>query len=169
MRSIFFLMWMLVFVLPGVMGEESFAQGKLDGEEIEIEKVEVRVTSQGPVVLLKVGPKAIPIYVDPTVAGSIQGVLSGHVFPRPLSHDLMHTILNAYSVRVDRVFISLKNGIFYGKMTLSLNGQSKIFDSRSSDAIALAIHFHTPIVVSRELLQSAGKPLAEPDDRQVQL
>ncbi|MCA9471443.1 MAG: bifunctional nuclease family protein [Nitrospirales bacterium] len=148
----------------------SYAQeSSLESEEVVIEKVEVHVSSHGPVVLLEVGQQAIPIYVDPTVAGSIQGALSGFMFPRPLSHDLMHTILEAYSVKVDRVFISLKDGIYYGTMTLSLNGHTKIFDSRSSDAIALAIHFHTPIVVSRELLESAGKPIPGKEQEKIQL
>ena len=138
-------------------------------DEVVIENVEVQVSEHGPVVLLEVGEKAIPIYVDPTVAGSIHGALSGQKFPRPLSHDLMHTILESYGVKVDRVFITLKAGIFYGTLTLSINGEAKQFDSRSSDAIALAIHFNTPIVVSKNLLDSAGKGLEEEKEGQVEL
>ena len=129
----------------------------------------MRISDQGPVVLLEVGEKAIPIYVDPTVAGSIHGALSGQKFPRPLSHDLMHTILEAYGVNIDRVFITLKEGIYYGTLTLSINGETKQFDSRSSDAIALAIHFKTSIVVGKDLLESAGKALEEGKKGQVQL
>ena len=143
------------------------AEGQSD--EVVIENVEVQVSDHGPVVLLEVGEKAIPIYVDPTVAGSIHGALSGQKFPRPLSHDLMHTILDSYGVKVDRVFITLKEGIYYGTLTLSINGEAKQFDSRSSDAIALAIHFKTPIVVSKNLLESAGKGLKEEKKGQVQL
>ena len=138
-------------------------------EEVEIEKVEVRMSDHGPVVLLAVGDRAIPIFVDPTVAGSIHGALSGQKYPRPLSHDLMHTILEAYGVKIDRVFITLKDEIFYGTLTLSVNGETKQFDSRSSDAIALAVHFKTPILVGKELLDSAGKPVDEEGEGQVQL
>ena len=109
--------------------------------DVVVEKVEVRMSEVGPVVLLIVGNQGIPIYVDPTVAGSIHGALSGQKFPRPLSHDLMHTILEAYGVSIDRVFITLKDEIFYGTLTVSVGAQTKQFDSRSSDAIALAIHF----------------------------
>ncbi|WP_454064684.1 bifunctional nuclease family protein [Candidatus Nitrospira salsa] len=166
--------WTLVLLLSVGMGVGVNAQEKFESEdeEVVIENVEVRVTPQGPVVLLEARERAIPIYVDPTVAGSIQGALNGLKFPRPLSHDLMHTMLEAYSIQVDRVFISLKDGVYYATMTLSLNGQLKIFDSRSSDAIALAVHFHTPIVVSRTLLESAGNPRDDEDDKkegQVQL
>ena len=158
--------WFLIELI----GMTSYAQEvSQESEEVVIEKVEVQVSSHGPVVLLEVGQQAIPIYVDPTVAGSIQGALSGLMFPRPLSHDLMHTILEAYSVTVDRVFISLIEGIYYATMTLSLNGHTKIFDSRSSDAIALAIHFKTPIIVTRDLLESAGKPIHGEEQEKVQL
>lgn len=136
-------------------------QAGAPSQEVVIEEVEVRMSDRGPVVLLTVGEKAIPIFVDPTVAGSIHGALSGQKFPRPLSHDLMHTILKAYGVSVDRVFITLSDEIFYGTLTLSFDGQTKQFDSRSSDAIALAIHFKTPIVVGKELLDSAGQPLED--------
>ena len=145
------------------------AKAEDQSDEVLIEKVEVRISDQGPVVLLEVGEKAIPIYVDPTVAGSIHGALSGQKFPRPLSHDLMHTILDAYGVNVDRVFIALNEGIYYGTLSLSINGETKQFDSRSSDAIALAIHFKTPIVVSKDLLESAGKVFEEGKKGQIQL
>jgi len=125
--------------------------------EVKIEKIEVQFLQRSPVVLLAVGDKAIPIFVDPTVAGSIQGALTGEKFPRPLSHDLMQSILKAYEVHVDRVFITLRNGVFYGTLTLSQNGRQQLFDSRSSDAIALAVHFHSPIFVEGDLLDSEGK------------
>jgi hypothetical protein len=125
--------------------------------EVQIEKVEVRFLQRSPVVLLAVGDKAISIFVDPTVAGSIEGALTGEKFPRPLSHDLMQSILKTYEIHVDRVFITLRDGVFYGTLTLSQNGRQQLFDSRSSDAIALAIHFHSPIFVERDLLDSEGK------------
>ena len=125
--------------------------------EVQIEKVEVRFLPRSPVILLAAGDKTISIFVDPTVAGSIQGALTGEKFPRPLSHDLMQSILKTYQVHVDRVFITLRDGVFYGTLTLSQNGQQQLFDSRSSDAIALAVHFHSPIFVEQDLLDSAGK------------
>lgn len=130
--------------------------------EVEIESIEVRFLPRSPVILLGVGERAISIFVDHTVAGSIQGALTGEKFPRPLSHDLMQSILKAYEVHVERVFITLRNGVYYGTLTLSQNGQKQAFDSRSSDAIALAVHFHSPIFVEPDLLDSEGKVL-EPE------
>lgn len=142
------------------LGSTPFAAQSKDAQ-VEIEDVEVQFTQHGPVVLLKAEDRMIPIFVDPTVAGSIQGALSGEKFRRPLSHDLMHTILKTFGAAVVKTEITLKDGIFYADLTVSLDGDTKVFDSRSSDAIAMAIHFKAPIFVGRDLLQSAGKRIGE--------
>lgn len=129
---------------------------------VTISEVRVGLSDHGPVVLLSADGKTIPVFVDHTVAASIQAALTGEQLPRPLSHDLMHTILEALGGRVVRTVITLKSGTFYGSLTVAFQGQEKVFDSRSSDSIALAIHFHAPIVVSRDLLESAGTPSHEP-------
>jgi bifunctional DNase/RNase len=130
--------------------------------QVTIADVQVRLSDHGPVVLLKAEGKAIPIFVDHTVAGSIQGALMGQKLPRPLSHDLMHTILESFGGKVTKTVITLKDGTYYGALTVVFKDQEKVFDSRSSDSIALAIHFKAPIIVGRELLESAGKTLSEP-------
>ena len=86
----------------------------------------------------------------------------GQKLPRPLSHDLMHTILESFGGKVTKTVITLKDGTYYGALTVAFKDQEKIFDSRSSDSIALAIHFKAPIIVARDLLESAGKALSEP-------
>lgn len=140
-----------------VQAEESADPAQL----VEIADVRVRVSEQGPVVLLLAEGRAIPIFVDATVAGSIHGALTGEKLPRPMSHDLMHNILQAFGGRVLRTVITLKGGTYYGALTVSVNGEEKVFDSRSSDSIALAVHFKAPILVGRDLLESAGKVLPE--------
>jgi bifunctional DNase/RNase len=126
-------------------------------DQIKIEDVDVRLTEHGPVVLLRAQNKTIPIFVDQTVAGSIHGALTGVKMGRPLSHDLMHAILEAFEGKVTKTEITLKDGIYYGALTVEIKDSEKVFDSRSSDAIALAIHFKAPIIVGRDLLDSAGK------------
>jgi len=129
--------------------------------QVEIKNVEVRLSDHGPVILLKAEDRVLPIFVDPTVAGSIQGALTGQKMKRPLSHDLMHTILETFGGKVTRTVITLKDGVYYGDLTVAMKDTSKVFDSRSSDAIALAIHFKAPILVGRDLLDSAGKQIQE--------
>lgn len=150
-----------VFALPGCTRAAEEPSGT-DSGMVRIEQIEVRATLVGAVVLLKAESKAIPIFVDGTVAESIEAALSGAKLPRPLSHDLMHAILNALDAKVARVVITLKGSTFYADLTVLTGGTTKVFDSRSSDAIALAVHFKAPVLVSRALLDKAGHVLEEP-------
>ena len=138
-------------------------EGAAEPGQVRVQNVEVRVSQLGPVVLLKVHNRAIPIFVDTVVAESIHGALTGQKTARPLTHDLMHSILEAFDGRVSQVIVTLKDRTFYGALTVVVEKTTKVFDSRSSDAIALAIHFKAPILVSQELLDSAGVELEKPD------
>jgi bifunctional DNase/RNase len=143
--------------LPVQAGEPSPAIS----EQVKITEVQVRLSDHGTVVLLIAEGKAIPIFVDLTVALSIQGALNGEKYPRPLSHDLMHTMMETFGAHVTQTIITLKEGTFYGSLAVAFRNEIKVFDSRSSDSIALAIHFKAPIIVGRDLLNSAGRVLGE--------
>lgn len=136
--------------------------------QVKVDDVKVVWSEAGPVVLLTARDAVVPIFVDPTVAGSIHGALTGEKSPRPLSHDLMHTILQAYDVTVVRVGISLKGQVYYGELMMAAGGQTKVFDCRSSDGIALAIHFGTPIFVEEALLEKT-REREPPKDSQIEL
>jgi bifunctional DNase/RNase len=143
-----------VLALPAA---QACASPSATSEQVTITDVKVRMSDHGPVVLLRAEGKAIPIFVDVTVAVSIQGALNGERLPRPMSHDLMHTILESYGGKVTQTVITLKSGTYYGALTVAFQENVKVFDSRSSDSIALAIHFKAPIIVGRDLLNSADK------------
>ncbi|MDA2911316.1 bifunctional nuclease family protein [Nitrospiraceae bacterium AH_259_D15_M11_P09] len=150
----------MLFALSALVGMSLSVSGATSSAQVpqvEINDVQVRLSDHGPVVLLKAENKVIAIFVDPTVAGSIQGALTGQKTKRPLSHDLMHSILDEFGGKVTQTVITLNDGIYYGALTVVLKDESKVFDSRSSDAIALAIHSKAPIIVGRDLLDSAGK------------
>jgi uncharacterized protein len=135
---------------------------------VRIEGFEVVASPLGHVVLLKAQGKAIPIFIDAIVAQSIHGALSGEKFPRPLSHDLMRSILEGFDGKISRVVVTLKGATYYADLTVAMRGTTKVFDSRSSDAIALAIHFNAPVLVSKELLDKAGQPLElKPGERRL--
>ncbi len=140
---------------PCVLFSES--SSVTDNDRVQIEEVDVRLSDHGPVVLLQAENRTIPIFVDQTVAGSIHGALTGMKTRRPLSHDLMRSILEAFQGKVTKTEIRLKDGIYYGTLHVVVKDEEKVFDSRSSDSIALAIHFKAPILVGRDLLESAGK------------
>jgi len=130
-------------------------------DPVTIADVQVRMSDHGAVVLLLAEGKAIPIFVDLTVALSIQGALNGEKLSRPLTHDLMHTILETFGGTVTQTVITLGSGTYYGALTVAFKDNVKVFDSRSSDSIALAVHFKAPIIVGRDLLNSAGRLLGQ--------
>jgi len=150
--------------LAGLFYVEVQADGGLANpiDPVTIADVQVRISDHGAVVFLLAEGKAIPIFVDLTVALSIQGALNGEKLSRPLTHDLMRTILDAYGGKVLRTVITLKGGTYYGALTVAVQDQVKTFDSRSSDSIALAVHFKAPIIVGRDLLDAAGGLLEKP-------
>jgi bifunctional DNase/RNase len=155
--------WVLIGMVAAiaVAGSRLSADPGPSSDQVQIQDVEVRMSDHGPVVLLKAEEKMVPIFVDATVAGSIQAALTGQKLRRPLSHDLMRSILDSFGGRVTQTVITLKDGVYYGALTVTMKDATKVFDSRSSDSIALAVHFKAPIMVSRELLESAGKRLKE--------
>lgn len=157
---------LLTALLPAtpVLSAEG-ADRKADATLVRIEKVDVVASPVGPVVMLQARNRAIPVFVDPVVAESIQAALTGGKLARPLTHDLMRSVLQAFDGKVAQVVVTLKERTFYGALTVSLGKTTRVFDSRSSDAIALAIHFKAPIYVSPELLESSGLDMQGTDAR----
>ena len=147
--------WLILFLLSLACGSPvvQAETGSSQPEQVTITDVKVRISDHGPVVLLQAEGKTIPIFVDLTVAVSIQGALNGEQLHRPLSHDLMHTIMETLGAKVTQSIITLKGGTYYGALSVAFGGNVKVFDSRSSDSIALAIHFKAPIIVGRDLLE----------------
>ena len=148
------LCWLCALALPVA---QAAASPSATPEQVTITDVKIRMSDHGPIVLLQAEGKVIPIFVDVTVAVSIQGALNGEQLSRPMSHDLMRTILEAFGGTVTKTVITLKNGTYSGALTVAFKDNVKVFDSRSSDSIALAIHFKAPIIVGRDLLNSAGR------------
>lgn len=112
----------------------------------------------------------LPILIGPIEAKAIALKLQGATLPRPATHDLLHSVIEALGARVDSVIISgLKGDIFYAKIILSVGEQQVEVDSRPSDAVALAVRAQVPILAEEAVLDQAGilldketgKPIAE--------
>ena len=128
-----------------------------------------RVSNLPIVILLDKGEKrAIPIWIGPFEARAIDMELQGEIFPRPLTHDLMKTILEGAGVVFEKVLVDeLKSGTYFARIYLALDGKEFEVDSRPSDAIALALRFHKPILVARSLMDDApALDLQEPNRSQ---
>jgi len=108
------------------------------------------------------GLRRIPIIIGQPEAQSIVFHLEGIKPPRPFSYDLMLSLANAYNITVTEIFIyKLENGVFYSAL-LCDNKQTKIkIEARTSDAVALALRFNSPIYASPEILEKAGIIIGE--------
>mgnify|MGYP000985232242 FL=1 len=103
------------------------------------------------------GTRRLPIVIGGFEAQAIAVALDNMKPSRPLTHDLMKTICDTFAVELDHVFISkLKDGIFFSTLIFTNGEQSYELDSRTSDALALAVRFECPIFVAETILQEAG-------------
>ena len=125
--------------------------------EVEVSRVALDPASRSPVVLLedKGHTVALPIWIGPAEAHAIASQLEGIESPRPLTHDLMKTVMEQVGVGLQRVVIrELRDNTYYASLVLLWDGEEVEIDSRPSDAIALAVRFRQPIFVHRTLLES---------------
>ncbi len=96
----------------------------------------------------------LPIWVGKPEASAISFALEGVTAPRPMTHDLMKSILDAVQAKVISVVISdLKENTYYAKVHLSYEDSEYAIDSRPSDAIALALRTSAPIFANEDVLR----------------
>jgi bifunctional DNase/RNase len=127
--------------------------------EVVIDSIRVGLMSQQRVVILREvdAERYLAIWIDPYMAEQITFALQEVEVARPMTHDLMRELLHTMDARVIRVeVLSLKGDVFYGNIVVEANDQTIDIDSRPSDALALAVRAHVPILVSDEVMQSAG-------------
>lgn len=106
----------------------------------------------------KEGNRKFVIVIGYTEAQAIAISLDQSIKPnRPLTHDLFHRVCESYTIRiVEATIIDLKEGIYYASITCQKGDAIFDFDSRSSDALALALRFNAPIYISKELLEKVS-------------
>jgi hypothetical protein len=115
--------------------------------------------------------RLLPIIVGQADASSIAIAASGTRLPRPMTHDLMASVVDALDGHLDAVEVTeLQDGAFHANLTLSGPAGQRRIDTRPSDAIALAVRLRAPLFVSEAVLDEAGAlPLDEPDADQFAL
>lgn len=132
--------------------------------EVVIDSVRVSLTNQQRIVVLREvnNERYLPIWIGPYEAESITIALQEIEVARPQTHDLLKNVIGTLNGRLLRIeVISLKDEVFFGNLVVEANGRVLNIDSRPSDALALAVRAHVPILVSRDVLDSAG---VEPED-----
>lgn len=119
--------------------------------EVELSRIIINETSDQQIIVLKErhGERAFPIVIGIVEIFAIDRRLKGIVPPRPMTHDLLASVIDHLGARVERIVIDdLRHHTFYAKIYLKVNGDTIIVDSRPSDAIALCAAIKAPIFVA---------------------
>jgi uncharacterized protein len=103
------------------------------------------------------GERRIPIIIGGFEAQAIVIKLENLDPPRPLTHDLFKSFADEFNISVSEVFIyKLEEGVFYSTLVCSNGVKEYSIDSRTSDAVALALRFNCPIYITEDILEKAG-------------
>jgi uncharacterized protein len=127
--------------------------------EMTIYGVSFDLVGKQPIVLLKTaeGSKFLPIWIGHPEAAAILMKLQGATAPRPLTHDLLVSILGELDADVVRVTVTeLRENTFYASITLQHDGAEIEIDSRSSDAIAVAVRAQAPIFAADAVIEESA-------------
>lgn len=126
---------------------------------VTIDSVRVSLMSQQRIVILKdtESDRYLPIWIGPCEADAITVELQEVEVPRPLTHDLLKSVIDEMNADVAHIMVSeLRDDVFYARIVLNVNGKQIEVDSRPSDAIALAVRVRTPIFVAESVMDKAA-------------
>ena len=140
--------------------------------EMVVDSIRVSLMNYQRVVILKERETSryLPIWIGAAEADAIAVKLQGTSVPRPLTHDLMQSVIDALGGKVNSIVVSdLQKDVFFAKIVLNRDGEQVEIDSRPSDAIALAVRVQVPIYAEEDVLnrggvwldKDTGKPVAE--------
>ncbi len=133
--------------------------------EVAVDSIRISLVSQHRIVVLKEtdSERQLPIWIGPYEADAITIELQDVEVARPVTHDLLKNVIEILGGKVSHVLIkALNDGVFYASLFVDINGELKEIDSRSSDAIALAVRVKVPIFVDESVMAEVGV-LPEPD------
>ncbi len=141
-------------------------------KQVNIERIQYSETQTGAYVLFLEEPiskQKLPIVIGGIEAHSITLGLEKDLVPqRPLTHDLMKSMMNTFHIHLKKVIINkYDQGIFYALIVTEKDGVEKSIDSRTSDAVALAVRFDAPIFCESSILDEAGIQLPPPRKKPV--
>ena len=127
--------------------------------EMTIDSIRVSLMNYQRVVILKEksAERYLPIWIGAAEADAIAVKLQGVSVPRPLTHDLLQSIISELGATVNFITVNeLQNDTFFAKINLNTNGEQMEIDSRPSDALALAVRVAVPIYAEEAVLDKAG-------------
>ena len=127
--------------------------------EMSIDSIRVSLMNYQRVVILKekLAERYLPIWIGAAEADAIAVKLEGVTVPRPLTHDLLQSIIDTLGASINSIVVSdLKNDTFFARLILEVKGKSVEVDCRPSDSLALAVRTEAPIYVEESVLDKAG-------------
>jgi bifunctional DNase/RNase len=127
--------------------------------EMIVESIRVSIQNYQRVMILKekTAERCLPIWIGPAEADAIAIKIQGVTPQRPLTHDLMYSIISALMASVDFILLNeIEGDTFYAKIMLNANGKTLEIDSRPSDAVALAVRAGVKICVEEAVLDNGG-------------
>ena len=127
--------------------------------EMSIDSIRVSLMNYQRVVILKekASERYLPIWIGPAEADAIAVKLQGATVPRPLTHDLLRSVIDALGATIDYILVNdLKSDTFYAKVVLSIDGKQFEIDSRPSDALALAVRSDVSVYADEAVMDKAG-------------
>lgn len=135
--------------------------------QVEVASLGLDKSSNTPVVILREveGDRMLPIWIGPAEASAIAMELAGIKFSRPLTHDLVSTIVGSLGSELVRVLITrVEENTYFASLVFRRNGEMISIDSRPSDSVALALRAAAPIYASDGLLDRTPFELDQPQD-----
>jgi bifunctional DNase/RNase len=127
--------------------------------EVELSRIIINETSDQQIIVLKElnGKRSFPIVIGIVEIFAIDRLLKGIKPPRPMTHDLLDSVIENLGAKVEKIVINdLRNHTFYAKITLNTDGRTVEVDSRPSDAIALGTASKAPIYVSEHVFNETS-------------
>lgn len=127
--------------------------------QMELAKIIISEMQDEQIIVLKEvdGERKFPIVIGTPEAFAIDRRLKGYEHPRPLTHDLLASVIEQMGGQIERIEINdLQKHTFYARIHIRRNGQMIEIDSRPSDAIALGIATTVPIYVAEHVLEEVS-------------
>ncbi len=150
---------LLALIVVGVAGARTLSAQPF--VELRVATVAVDLQSGAPLALLHADwEEVLPIWIGEVEAGAISDALRGITFPRPLTHDLLASVVGALGGELEEIRVTeIREATYYAVLRIRVGGELREVDARPSDALALAVRTGARIQVARSLLE--GAPDAE--------
>jgi len=132
--------------------------------EVKVKSLGLDRTNNNPVVILEeeAGERVLPIWIGPSEASAIAMQMADMRFSRPLTHDLLVSVLGGLGGSLDRVVITrVIENTYFAELIIQRNGAQISVDARPSDSIAVALRLEAKIFAEEELLEQATIEIAD--------